>query len=67
MNEMSTRSYLVQKDRLLFRIELKLIGKLAKNDKKQYVRGYLIAASVALHRTDTFVHRTFGLFSYSAG
>jgi hypothetical protein len=26
-----------------------------------------IITSVALHRTDMFVHRTFGLFSYSAG
>jgi hypothetical protein len=26
-----------------------------------------IGAFVALHRTNMFVHRTFGLFSYSAG
>jgi hypothetical protein len=45
MNEMSTGSYLVQKDRLLFRIEINLIGRLAKNVKYQYVRGYLTAAS----------------------
>jgi hypothetical protein len=44
MNEMNSRSYLIQKDRLLFRIELKLIGRLAKNVKK-HVRGYLTAAS----------------------
>jgi hypothetical protein len=32
-----------------------------------FSRHWVGRGSVALHRTDMFVHRTFGLFSYSAG
>lgn len=40
---MSKRLFIVQKDRLLYRIEVKVDGRYSKNVKKHYVRGYATA------------------------